>query len=135
MRLASCFLLAALAAALGNGCHQPAPGAQLVTCPDPVAVCRFVLDGLDVALRFSQSPRAMRPFVIEVDAPHAVAVGAELTMPGMDMVPNRYDLARGQDGHWRAQVVLPVCISGREDWSLGLTVTGQKAAVPFLAGK
>jgi hypothetical protein len=128
------FLVAALAAALGNGCHQSEPSAQPVICPDPVAGCRFDLGGERMALRFSESPRALRPFAMEVDATRAVAVMADFTMSGMDMLPNRYALARGADGHWRATVVLPVCISGRADWHLVLTVGNERASLPFSAG-
>jgi hypothetical protein len=128
-------LIVALVSILGSGCGKPASHANIAICPDVVAGCRFELGGEGVVLRFSESPRAMRPFVMEVDAPRAVAVGADFTMPGMDMVPNRYELGRGPDGHWRAKVVLPVCITGRQDWSLALTVGDQTALVPFSAGK
>ena len=135
MRLLSWSTLVALAAIVGSGCDKPAPQAGTVICRDPVAGCRFEVGGKGVVLRFSESPRAMRSFLMEVDAPSAVAVRADVMMPGMDMVPNRYELDRGPDGHWRAKVLLPVCISGREDWRLALTVDEQTASVPFSAGK
>lgn len=135
MRFLSWSPIVALAAIVGSGCDKPAPQAGTVICRDLVAGCRFELGGEGVVLRFSESQRAMRSFVMEVDAPSAVAVRADFMMPGMDMVPNRYDLGRGPDGHWRAKVVLPVCISGREDWRLALTVDEQSASVPFAAGK
>jgi hypothetical protein len=134
MRFVSRFFLVALAA-FGSGCGKPAPNVNIMLCPDPTAGCRLQLGGEGVVVRFSESPRAMRPFVIEVDAPRAVAVVADFTMPGMDMVPNRYDLARAPDGQWRAKVVLPVCISGRADWSLAVTVGDRTASVPFSVGK
>jgi hypothetical protein len=135
MRFVSASLTVALVSILGTGCGEPAPQANIAICHDVVAGCRLELNGGGVVLRFSESPRAMRPFAMEVDAPRAVAVGADFTMPGMDMVPNRYELGRGPDGHWRAKVVLPVCITGRQDWSLALTVGDQTALVPFSAGK
>jgi len=73
----------------------------------------------------------MRPFVLEVDAPGVSAIKAEFSMRAMEMVPNRYDLARGPDGLWRAQIVLPVCVSGRHDWVLDLMIGEQHAAVSF----
>lgn len=133
MRRATRLLVPALAVLLGGGCKDQAPDAQLANCPDPVAGCRFELGGETVRLRFSQPPRAMRPFVMEVEAPRAVAVAADFTMPGMDMLPNHHDLAQEPDGRWHAAVVLPLCISGRADWHLALTVGDQRASVPFSA--
>jgi hypothetical protein len=135
MRFVLPSLVIALAAIASNGCGKPAPQARTVICPDLVAGCRFELDGEGVVLQFSEPPRAMRSFAMEVDAPRAVAVGADFTMPGMDMVPNRYDLARASGGRWRAKPVLPVCVSGSEHWSLALTVGDQTVLVPFSAGK
>jgi hypothetical protein len=91
------------------------------------------LDGATVAVRFSETPRAMRPFLLEVDAPDAASVKADFSMVGMDMVRNRYDLLRTPEGRWRAQVVLPVCVSGRQDWILTLTVNDRSASAPFSA--
>lgn len=130
MRLGRWYLAVALAA-FGSGCGRSAPNVNVVNCPDPVAGCRFELGGEAVALWFSASPRPMQPFATAVEAPRAVAVGAEFSMPGMDMLPNRYWLARTPDGHWGARVVLPVCVSGRTDWRLTLTVDGRRASVPF----
>lgn len=135
MRLGRWSLAVALAALLGTGCGRSAPNGGVVSCPDPVAGCRFELGGEALALRFSESPRPMRPFAMEVEAPRAVAVEADFSMPGMDMLPNRYRLARAPGGHWRATVVLPVCVSGREDWQLALTVGDRRVSVPFTTGR
>lgn len=129
------FIVFAIAAIMSAGCDKAAPRVNRVDCPDLVTGCRFELDGQIVALQFSESPRAMKPFVIEVGAPKAVSVEADFAMPGMEMVPNRYHLGRKHDGYWHATVVLPVCISGREDWVLVLSIGDQRASVPFSAGK
>jgi len=77
----------------------------------------------------------MRPFVTEIEASGAATVGADFAMSGMDMVPNRYHLRRENDGYWRASVVLPVCVSGREDWVLTLMIDDAKVALPFSVGR
>jgi hypothetical protein len=133
MRLGYQCMALGLAAVVGSSCGPPAPDGELVSCPNPVAGCHFELGGELVTLRFLQPPRAMQPFTLEVDAPAAVAVAAEFSMLGMDMLPNRHQLVRAPDGRWRASIVLPVCVSGRTDWRLALTVNEKRASVPFYA--
>ena len=100
MRLASWLLVAALAALSATDVTEPVTVRSSRTAPTRWRVVASSWTGGTLRLRFSQPPRAMRPFVMEVDAPRAVAVAADFTMPGMDMLPNRYDLARRPDGHW-----------------------------------
>jgi hypothetical protein len=106
-----------------------------VSCTDPVTDCRFQLAGKDVVLRFSETPRPMQPFVLEVIAAGAVAVAADFSMQDMEMLPNRYQLTRTPDGPWQARVVLPVCVSGRSDWQLILAIDDERASIPFAAGR
>jgi hypothetical protein len=113
-----------------TGCGEP-PSTSVVACADPVLGCRLALNESTVAIRFSEPPQPMRPFVLEVDAPGVSTVTVDFSMRAMDMVPNRYHLIRGTDGRWRAQVVLPVCISGRHDWVLKLEVGNGRVSIPF----
>ena len=92
-----------LVALLLAGCGRGVPSASSVACPDTVVGCRLALGHGLVTARFSASPRALHPFVLEVDAPDAAAVKADFSMVGMEMLPNRYDLVRGADGRWRTR--------------------------------
>lgn len=133
MRIGSRCLGVALVALAASGCSRPLPDASRVSCLDPVAGCRFELAGHTVELRFSETPRPMRPFLLDVEATGAAAVDADFVMPGMQMLPNRYRLARIVDGRWQTRVVLPVCVSGRADWLLALTIDNEHVSVPFSA--
>lgn len=124
----------AMMALVACGCSPPAPDANRVNCPDPVAGCRFKLAGYAVALRFSEAPRPMRPFLFDVEAGQAATVAADFAMPDMEMLPNRYQLTRMDESHWQTKVVLPVCVSGRSNWLLALTIDGEHVSVPFSAG-
>ena len=53
-------------------------------------------------------------------------------MAGMDTGFNLYDLRPDSAGVLRARVTLPVCVTGRRDWILTLTIDGQQMAVPFV---
>ncbi|MBL8539378.1 MAG: hypothetical protein JNK68_03305 [Betaproteobacteria bacterium] len=121
-------------AVLVSACGRHAPDANRVNCIHPVAGCRFDLAGETVVVRFSEQPRPMRPFVLEVNAARAIAVDADFSMPDMEMLPNRYQLTRTADGRWQTSVMLPVCVSGRADWLLALRVGDAQASVPFSTG-
>lgn len=101
-------------------------------CPDPVAGCTVRLGGRAVSLGMEDRPRAMRPFQVWVRAPGARRVRAEFTMADMDMGLNRYTLAAGADGVFRARVTLPTCVTGRQDWLMTLEVDGEKGILPFV---
>lgn len=102
-----------------------------VACANPVAGCRFSHRGTEALLRFSAAPAAMEAFRIEVQAPDADRASAEFQMVGMDMGFNRYDLKRAGADKLVAQVTLPVCVSGRRDWTLYLELDGARYAIPF----
>lgn len=110
---------------------RPERAAQPVACADPVAGCRFEHAGQPAALRFSKQPAPLDAFRIDVAAPGATRATAEFQMQGMDMGFNRYDLKRQSSGAFTADVTLPVCVSGRADWTLFLTLDGRRYAVPF----
>ncbi len=52
-------------------------------------------------------------------------------MQGMEMGFNRYDLRPAASGEFASNVTLPVCVSGRHDWSLTLDIDGSHYALPF----
>lgn len=76
---------------------------------------------LQLHLRLGPPVNALKPFDVEIsiDAgeghdPDSVEI--EFMMDGMDMGINRYRLESSEKGRWRGRAVLPVCITGRQDW-------------------
>ncbi len=116
-------------AVAGYWLKRPAE-AQAVACADPLAGCRFKHRGVDAEVRLSVKPAPLEPFELHVQAPGAGRVSAEFQMNGMEMGFNRYDL-RPADGGFVSKVTLPVCVSGRRDWTLFLDVDGARYALPF----
>jgi hypothetical protein len=120
--------LVAIAAA-GYWLKRPAE-AEAVACADPLAGCSFNHRGTTVLARFSVPPAPLAPFELSVRAPGSTRVSAEFQMNGMEMGFNRYDL-RPSEGVFVSKVTLPMCVSGRRDWTLFLDVDGAHYALPF----
>jgi hypothetical protein len=81
-------------------------------------------------LRFETAPRRGQPFGLRLEGVEARSVTAQFTMRGMDMGFNRYRFVSG-DGMWRARVTLPMCVSGRREWIMTLTLDGARYQLPF----
>ena len=122
-------VLAAIAVA-GYWLSRPA-ASQAVACADPLAGCRFSHRGTTVMLRFSVHPKPLEAFELRVSAPGAARMSAEFQMNGMEMGFNRYDLRPAGNGMFASKVTLPVCVSGRRDWTLYLDIDGTHYALPF----
>ncbi len=105
--------------------------AQAVACADPLAGCSFEHRGTTVNVRFSGHPKPLEAFALSASAPGAARVSAEFQMNGMEMGFNRYDLHAAGDGVFVSSVTLPVCVSGRRDWTLYLEIDGVHYALPF----
>ena len=130
--LAPLLLVAALAAIAVTGYWLKRPaGAVAVDCADPLSGCIFSHRDATVAVRFSEQPAPMAMFELQVRTPAASRISAEFQMVGMDMGFNRYDLRPDGHGAFSSQVTLPVCVSGRRDWTLYLDVDGLRYALPF----
>lgn len=132
-RVAVPLLLAAALIAIavaGWWLKRPAD-AVAVHCADPQAGCAFSHRGAAVEVRFLSQPTPLEAFGLRVSAPNARRISAEFQMTGMDMGFNRYDLRPAGDGAFASNVTLPVCISGRHDWTLFLDVDGTRYALPF----
>ncbi|MGE5321042.1 MAG: hypothetical protein ACM3KD_12725 [Hyphomicrobiaceae bacterium] len=126
-------LLAAALAAIalaGYWLNRPA-AAQTVACVDPTAGCSFKHGGTTVLVHFSARPTPLKAFELKVGAAGATRVSAEFQMNGMEMGFNRYDLRPAGNDAFESSVTLPVCVSGRRDWTLYLTVDGTRYALPF----
>lgn len=121
--------LVAIAVA-GYWLKRPAE-AQAVACVDPLAGCAFSHRGATVKVLFSALPSSLEAFELRVSAPGIARISAEFQMNGMDMGFNRYDLHPAANGMLAAQVTLPVCVSGRRDWTLYLDLDGTRYALPF----
>jgi len=121
--------LAAIAVA-GYWLKRPAE-ALAVPCADPLAGCAFSHQGTTVSVRFSSQPAPLEAFELRVTAPVATRISAEFQMVGMDMGFNRYDLRPAGGGAFASRVTLPVCVSGRRDWTLTLDLDGSRYALPF----
>ena len=122
-------VLAAIAVA-GYWLGRPA-ASQVVACADPLAGCSFSHGGATVTLRFSVRPKPLEAFDLRVSAPGAARISAEFQMNGMEMGFNRYDLRPAGNGMFASRVTLPVCVSGRRDWTLYLEIDGAHYALPF----
>ena len=122
-------VLAAIAVA-GYWLNRPV-AAQAVACADPLAGCSFGHRGATVTLRFSARPKPLEAFELSVSAPGATRMRAEFQMNGMEMGFNRYDLHLAGNGTFASNVTLPVCVSGRHDWTLYLEIDGVHYALPF----
>ncbi|HEY9097886.1 MAG TPA: hypothetical protein VIN38_03350 [Thiobacillus sp.] len=105
--------------------------AQAVACPDPLAGCTFNHHGTRIKATFSTQPTPLGAFEVRIHAPDVRTIRAEFQMNGMDMGFNRYDLRSVENNVFAAQVTLPVCVSGRRDWTMTLNVDGSRYALPF----
>jgi len=105
--------------------------AQTVSCPDLTRMCRFEVAGKPVELRFSAPPSGLHPFTLQLHATDAHEIYASFIMRSMDMGFNRYHLLPSGTGNWQARVLLPVCVTGRRDWVLTLTIDGKQVEIPF----
>jgi hypothetical protein len=114
----------------GYWLKRPAP-AQAVVCAEPLAGCTFIHRGSAVKLVFSTPPKPLESFDLRIHAPGVTRISAAFQMNGMDMGFNRYDLRSTGSGTFIAKVTLPVCVSGRHDWTLHLEVDGRHYALPF----
>ncbi|WP_312264893.1 hypothetical protein, partial [Rivihabitans pingtungensis] len=94
---------------------------QAISCPDLQAGC--TLPG-GARVRFLQPARHGQRFGLELSQ---TPVGkappvAEFAMAGMDMGSARFPLRQVGDGRWQADIMLPVCVTGRQDWLMLLTI-------------
>lgn len=74
---------------------------------------------LSVHIQFDAPPRALQPFPVSVRTAGGQPVETVMLtffMRGMDMGLNRYRMRDDAGSGWRAEVTLPICVSGRSDW-------------------
>ena len=105
---------------------------RTLACPDLHKGCRIDLDGLDVKVSVDGQLKPLQAFLVRVESRKATKVEARFTMEGMDMGFNLYTLRADKKGVFQANVTLPVCVTGRRDWVMHLSVDGAQLAVPFV---
>jgi hypothetical protein len=103
--------------------------------------CLARAGGFHVQFRIGSQARALTPFPVHVqieDGAEIEAVTVTFSMKGMEMGLNRYRLQQQSDGRWNADVILPICTSGRSDWIVGLELSGVERRysvdIPFVLG-
>ncbi len=117
-------------AVAGYWLQRPA-NAQAVACADPLAGCVFSHRGATVKVVFSTQPAPLQAFLLSVYVLGATKISAEFQMNGMEMGFNRYDLRPTDTGVFASSITLPVCVSGRRDWTLFLEIDGAHYTLPF----
>lgn len=110
-------------------CERGVP--EMVTCQLERG-CSMRVDGHSLHLRSDVAPQPARPFVLQVEAPHAKEIRAQFEMRSMSMATPDYVLQR-KGARFEANVILPVCVSGRSDWVLRLAVDGKPVELAFNA--
>ena len=107
--------------------------AEVIQCADLVQGCKVSLDGKPLEIGFSATPSALHPFALTVKKEGLKEVSASFAMVGMEMGANRYQLIPAKEGGWEAKVILPVCVTGRRDWVLTLSLNKTLIRIPFSA--
>lgn len=103
--------------------------AAIVTlpCPDLTLGC----GNASIQVKADHTPQVMRPFQVRVTNAAATntltnSIYADFAMAGMSMGLNRYRLIQQADGSWQGEIILPVCVQGRSDWLVEVTVSSDK---------
>jgi len=110
----------------------PETTVKVYQCADLMQGCKVRLNGKSLEIMFSGTPGALRPFALSVKTDDLKEVSASFTMVGMEMGANRYQLI-SNGSVWEAKVMLPVCVTGRRDWILTLSLDKNRIQIPFSA--
>lgn len=76
-----------------------------------------------IKINADRQPQVMRAFKLKVTSVPASQIYVDFAMAGMSMGLNRYKLIQQADGHWQSEVILPLCVQGRSDWLMEVTVS------------
>lgn len=123
-----------VAVAIAGWFWKQTPHASRIACPDPVAGCTFLHNGLPTEVRFSKLPIALEPFGLSLVAPGVRRASAEFQMAGMDMGFNRHDLRPVPGNRFAGQVALPACVTGSHRWEAQLVLDGSRYTFTFNNG-
>jgi len=103
-----------------------------VSCATLSSGCSVQVDGREIILGMTGVTKPLAPFQIWVKAQGVRKAEARFVMEGMDMGFNLYTLRADNQGVFRANVTLPVCVTGRRDWAMILDVDKTRLSVPFV---
>lgn len=115
-----------------NAENQDKSSSLVVACAELTAGCSAQVAGREVSFGTNSPIKPLKAFQIWAKAPGATRVEARFTMEGMDMGFNLYTLRADVEGVFRASATLPVCVTGRRDWSMTLYIDGARLTVPFV---
>jgi hypothetical protein len=103
-----------------------------VPCKTLATGCTAHVGGREIRFGMIGAAKPLAPFQIWVKADGLRKAEARFTMEGMDMGFNLYTLRADQQGVFRANVTLPVCVSGSREWRMLLELDKTRLAVPFV---
>jgi len=108
---------------------------------DPVKqTCYAMADGLRLGLTISDQPKPLKRFQIQVNLEESSelildGIDVQFKMRDMYMGEQQYVLQQLNETQWQGGIVLPVCTSGRSEWTVELLArTGDhlyQAEFPF----
>lgn len=106
-----------------------------VVCATLATGCAVQVDGREIRFGIRGTPKPLAPFVVWVTAsgaPPVTKAEARFTMEGMDMGFNIYTLRPDAQAVLRANVTLPICVTGRRDWNMTLEIDKTRLIIPFV---
>ncbi len=85
--------------------------------------CKIIVAGHRLELFIEGEVKALKPFVVHIVDKDNVIEQAKVRfeMKAMDMGLNQYVFKKHDDG-WQANVVIPICTTGRRDWLVELDI-------------
>jgi hypothetical protein len=107
--------------------NKPASAIVNLPCPDLTLGC----GNASIQVKVDHAPQVMLPFNIRVTSTTVTStitnsIYVDFAMAGMSMGLNRYRLIQQADGHWLGEIILPVCVQGRSDWLMEVTINSGK---------
>ncbi len=87
-------------------------------CQLGIESCVIVIDGMELEIIVEGEIKALKPFVIHMTDKNQIIDKAlvKFNMKAMDMGVNQYEFVQIDNNNWKAEVVIPVCTTGRRDW-------------------
>lgn len=94
-------------------------------CNPVKQTCYAIADGLRLGLHIFSEPKPLKRFQLQV----SVEEGSRLSLDGIDVQFRMRDMYMGEQQYallmlskteWQGDVVLPVCTSGRSEWTVEL---------------
>ena len=87
-------------------------------CQLGIENCLIVTDGMELEIIVEGEIKALKPFVIHMVDKNQIIDKAlvKFNMKAMNMGVNQYEFVQIDNNNWKAEVVIPVCTTGRRDW-------------------